>query len=386
MLRRLVLLSLLLLGSAGSAFALPGAGPDSILDVFDVETGAARLGENPFRATVRNRSDSALLVVVDLRTEPGLWMGSNIQRQTGVEVPAGSTRRIEGWYLFPVMSDEARLRVRIGPGERIRVGEWDLLRVTAVAFERWYEVGAESPDALDPEERFTVLREGPLELYAWKGSPADERLGTIARERLDALEAIAGIVGVEPPEVRIVFYGDAETKVAHTGHTGLGRARGRTVVEVFGREERLDRYHELVHVVAGTTGSPPPLLSEGLAVHLAERLGGDALRPFGGSGRSADEVVCGVRRERRLVPVDSLLGYGNIPSGPDRSAVEYAEAGSFVRFLAVRGGMERFRSAYARLDEGVSAGENARRLRELYGEDLRSLEARWLEDVERACR
>lgn len=355
---------------------------DVVLEVLDLGFDAARLGENPFQIRLRNLSDTTVLALLDLRAVPGMWLLPNSQKQFPREFAPGEQGVIEGTFEFLRLSPEATLRVTVGPGEPREGG---FLGFGRIDFRRLYHVGRTSPDAYDPAEYFTIGRYGPLEIYAWKGSPAERRIESIAEERLGAVRAVEELLGVEAPErIRIVFYPDEERKIEQTGHRGVGWARGTTLVEVYGEDVQLDPYHELVHIIANALGSPPPLLTEGLAVYLTERLGGDALRFLGVPGTPVHRAACRLRDGTGYIPLADLLALDNIGSqdGADR---EYAEAGSFVKHLVERRGLARFREAYSALGADAGLEENLRQADRVYGVTLDELEIEWLKEIDQVC-
>jgi hypothetical protein len=368
-----VLLLPILLSSPLAAQAPPG---DTVVAVLDVDFGPARLGENPLTARLRNLTDTTVLLVMDLRAEPGMWLRRNEQRQFPVELGPGEERTVQGGFLFDRLSPEAVLRVSVGPSRTLANG-WQI--VDHADYSKRFPVGSTSPDAYDPGRDFTIRRQDPLEIYAWRGSLAEQRLDTIAAERLHAVAAVSEMLAVDPPDrIRLVFYPDEATKFAHTEHQGVGLAMGTTLVEVYNADVRLDPYHELAHVVAQAAGDPPAALNEGFAVYAAEELGGDALRFLGAPGVSSDTLVCRARGTPRFVPLEELLALGEIGSREERSLMEYGEAASFVRYLVDRGGMETFRRAYGTLSSGASWSENVAALQGLYGATLQELKRAWL--------
>lgn len=376
---------LVIVATAAGVLEPPRTAPvDTVLVVTDVAPGTARLGSNPFRATIRNSGDRTVTAVLDLRAEPGMWMIPNMQRQVSMELAPGEERVLEGTYEFRRLSREATLRARVGPGEAIEGGGHRLVRVD---YERIWEVGRESPDAYDPAEDFVQAHRGALELYAWRGSLAAENLDRIATERASAMRALQEILDVPAPDrVRMVFYADEGTKIEQTGHQGIGWATGSTIVEVHNDSIQLDPYHELAHIVAAEAGSSPAFLGEGFAIYATERLGADALRYLGSPGRTAHEVTCRARSEGRLIPLAELMALDNIGSDESRAGLEYAEAGSFVRFLVESRGLEGLRAAYGALAQDVDAEENVRRLEATTGASTEELERGWLESVSAACR
>jgi hypothetical protein len=359
------------------------ATPDAVLEVLEISLDTVRLGENSLGITVRNRSDAMVIALVDLRAVPGMWLLPNAQGQFSKELAAGDAGVIEGTFEFRRLSPEATLRVTVGPGEPREDGFFGFRRID---FQQIFHVGEPSPDAYDPAKYFAISRHGPLEIYAWKGSLAEHHIDAIAAERLGAVESIAQLLSVEAPErIRIVFYPDEVRKLDQTGHQGRGWARGTTLVEVYSEDVRLDPFHELVHVIAGALGSPPPILNEGLAIYASELLGADALRLLGFPDTPVHRAVCTFRNSPDYIPLADLLALHNIGSDENTAAREYAQAGSFVKYLVERHGWERFREAYRVLSAREDFEENLRRLHQVYGMAPGELESAWLQEVAQLC-
>ncbi len=367
--------------------ATPGTAQEATtagLSVTNIELGAVGIGENTFRATLTNIGEQAVLAVLDLRAVPGMWMIPNSQKQFGVRLAPRESRTVEESYRFQRLSVEGTLRVTVGPGEQRDNGGY---RIDRVDFMETYPVGRTSVAAYDPATSFTLLRRGPLELYAWKGSLAERDLQALASERLSSLRTIQELLGIEGPDtVRMVFYADEETKVEQTGHQGIGWAIGRTIVEVYNEQIQLDPYHELAHIVAEEVGSPAAALGEGFAIYVTERLGADALQWLGFPGRAVHEVVCDLNGTPEIISLTQLLAVDNIGTDESRAGREYAEAGSFVKHLIERHGLDRFREAYGTLSGSDGPGENIGRLEAIYGRTVEELEREWIADAADACR
>jgi hypothetical protein len=357
--------------------------PDTVLEVLEIGLETARLGQNSFEIRVRNRSDVMVMALLDLRAVPGMWLLPSAQQQFSKELAPAEEAVIEGTYEFRRLSPEATLRVTVGSGEP-RDGGFFGFR--GIDFQRVFDVGRTSPDAYDASEYFTISRHGPLEIYSWKGSLAERHLAAIAATRLGAIEAIEQLLGVEAPErIRIVFYADESHKIEQTGHQGRGWASGATLVEVYSEDVQLDPYHELVHVIAGALGSPPPILNEGLAIYASEFLGADALRLLGFPNTPVHRAACESWHGSAYIPLAELLALDNIGSQADRAPREYAQAGSFVRYVVERHGLDRFREAYRQLSARATTEENIHRLQQIYGIGLGDLESAWLREVEQLC-
>jgi hypothetical protein len=146
------------------------------------------------------------------------------------------------------------------------------------------------------------------------------------------------------------------------------------------RRGRAATVHEIVHVYAPNANR---FLAEGLAVYAHERLGGPTAYPnFGVSlhttaARHAQTDVAAL--ERLATP--SRLELDRLA---DREA--YLVAGSFVRFLIERHGLDTFRRLYAttplvpgQRDPGAPA-----RWQEIYGLDLGQLVKTWRNSLARS--
>jgi hypothetical protein len=145
-------------------------------------------------------------------------------------------------------------------------------------------------------------------------------------------------------KVTVLLFPDAESKQAWTGHTGMGWAVDEMLVEIRNAKESVDPAHELVHVIARSLGEPPALFSEGLAVYFQEgqRWNGyhvDAwCRAFASAGLLWPVVRLGSRSE--IGPADT------------QPQVTYPQAGSIVKFLIDRVGLEKFLEGYRALGTG----------------------------------
>jgi hypothetical protein len=356
------------------------------LTIRDIDVGSPMVGDNPFRATLVNDADTAVLAVLDLRATPGMWLLRNRQAQFAYRLGPGETRPIEATYVFERLSPEARLRVRLGPGHRTPAGYYVQDTVT---YQRWFPVGEHNPNALDVARLFVIRRAPPFEVFAWKGSLAASRIDEIVRKRRAAVDAVRAILNVEPPErIRLVFYPDSATKVEQTGHVGLGMTRDSTIVEIYNDHVQLDPFHELAHVLAGKIGEVPAMFNEGFAVYVSERLGADALRFLGDSGRTVYEAACRDLRAGRSFSLDSLSALSDIGPAESRPFVSYPEAASVVRYLIETYGVGTFRAIYRAL--AAATGSEAERtstvLRKVLGVSGDQLERGWRRTVGAACR
>ena len=130
--------------------------------------------------------------------------------------------------------------------------------------------------------------------------------------------------------------------------------------------------HEMIHVYAPNANR---FLAEGLAVYGHDLLGGPPAYPnFGKSlddiaGRSANrELAMALERTPTPNPLESV--------SPEGEAI----AGSFVKFLIERHGMDKFRTLYALTPLASmqrNPGEPAR-WQQVYGESYESIVDAWL--------
>jgi len=309
---------------------------------------------------------------------PGLWLRGNWQRGYRFVIPGGTTQTIRASYLFRRMTPMATLRIQLGPPSEDGGGT----SVPAPFYDTTLVVGARNPAATDPRLDFDHLATAHLELFAWRGSLAAQRLQALAASREAALSQVADLLAVAPPaQIRLVFYPDSASKTSQTGHIGAGFASGTTIVEIFNDSVQLDPFHEITHIVSYARGSPPALLDEGFAVYVSERLGADALKYLGAPGRTVAATVCAQRQAGALFPLPRLFRFTDIGSDSTRPDVSYPQAASVVAFLVERFGIERFRELYGRLESDTAVSIQRRNeavLAELYGMDSAALDSVWI--------
>ena len=207
-----------------------------------------------------------------------------------------------------------------------------------------------------------VVEEG-----GWPGAPAGaDTAGAVADRASEWAGAVAAHLGRPVPEtVGVVLHPSP----------GVAWTQGTTVHLYQGTDGGVDLGqlpHELVHVVAGM--SPSRFLSEGLAVHVAARVGLGA--PCWPCYRLAPELwLAHLRRRRALPALEELIGEaqplrlrdgGLGPEARRRAWELYVVAGAFTGFLFET--MER-----TRFWAGYSAGAAWRD-----GTELVVLRDRWL--------
>jgi prepilin-type processing-associated H-X9-DG protein len=220
-----------------------------------------------------------------------------------------------------------------------------------------------------------------FDTYYFKGSAAEREIDRITQQREQGYRGICAFLGTDS-DVRIclVFFEDGQTKQRQTGHQGAGWAYGNTIVEVYNEKERLDPYHETVHILTGPLGNPPALFNEGFAVYMSERLGAHALASLGGGQATVHQRAKELKSRGEWIELPELLRFVEIGSKASRPPVAYAEAASFVKFLIDTHGRDKFLQAYRTLRNSRSASvheANIRKLEEIYGRSLEKLQQQW---------
>ena len=220
-----------------------------------------------------------------------------------------------------------------------------------------------------------------FDIYYPKDSTAAREIEQIAQHRDKGFTEICRFLGRDSDvRIRMVLFEDGRTKQEATGHQGAGWAFGNTIVEVYNEQEKLDPYHETVHILMGPFGNPPALFNEGFAVYMSERLGAHALESLGGGQATIRQRAGELKDRGEWIELEELLGYTEIGSRATRPPVSYAEAASFVKFLIDTYGKDKFLQAYRTLrnsnDKAVQQ-ENTRKLSQIYGQTLEALERQW---------
>src|SRR5208283_4252509 len=344
------------------------------LTIKSLDLGEARPGINHFSAVVANKTANIVMLAVDLRAEPGLWF-LNVQRAYPFLIwPHGETT-IEASYEFVRLADESTLRVRFFFPEVKAGGATDFL---PPFFGKTYFLGKQNP-AADVTRLFERHDTKHFQIYCARTSPAAQNVEAIGNEREAAYEKISKLLGVEYPEpIILALYSDPESKRHDTRHIGDGLALGNNMVEIYGK---IDPYHELTHVLAGRLGDPPAMLNEGLAVYVSESMGADALKQLGSPGLKLDDAVAAHRKQGQFILLDELFTFTDIGPDSSRPTISYPEAGSFVKFLILNYGLEKFRQAYKSLENGDSADtirKNRETFRTIYGKFPADTERGWL--------
>jgi len=220
-----------------------------------------------------------------------------------------------------------------------------------------------------------------FDIYFFKDSTTAKEIDRIAEQRDKGYRETCRFLGRDSDvRIRLIFFEDAKRKQRETGHQGAGWAVGTTIVEVYNEKEKLNPYHEAVHILMGPYGSPPAAFNEGFAVYMSERLGAPALSAMGGGQLSVYRRARELKENNEWIPLEELLTYTEIGSKESRPLVAYPEAASFVKFLIETYGKDKFLRAYKDLQnssiEDVQE-HNKDTLEKIYGKPLRELEKEW---------
>jgi hypothetical protein len=246
---------------------------------------------------------------------------------------------------------------------------------------KWMRVTAEGDwkEHLLPNMQKRVTKH--FDIYYFKDSTAEKQIDKIVKQREKGFEEICRFLGKDS-DVRIcmVFFEDGKTKQFETGHTGAGWAYGTTIVEIYNEEQKLDPYHETIHILMGEYGNPPALFNEGFAVYMSERLGAHGREDSGGGQSTIYERVRELKAKGEWIDLEELITYTEIGSKESRPLVAYPEAAAFVKFLIDKYGKDKFLRAYKTLrnyDGRIVRQQNIETLEQIYGKSLAELEKEW---------
>jgi hypothetical protein len=173
----------------------------------------------------------------------------------------------------------------------------------------------------------------------------------------------------------MVLFEDGQTKYKATGHRGLGWGFDNTIVEIYNEKQKMDPYHETVHILMDTFGQPPALLDEGFAVYMSDYLSRSDSAKATSIGAWFYNSSKELKNKDQLIDLQKLLTYRDVSRGD-----VYAEAGSFVGFLIDTYGKDKFLQTYKSLENSRDKKiqeNNIILLQQIYGESLTELEKKW---------
>jgi hypothetical protein len=220
-----------------------------------------------------------------------------------------------------------------------------------------------------------------FDIYYFEDSTAEKEIEQIAEEKNKGFEEVCDFLNTKSDQqIKMIFFEDGNTKQMATGHQGAGWAFGNTIVEIYNEQQKLDPYHETVHVLMRDFGNPPALFTEGFAVYMSERLGAHALKSLRGGESSIYERVRELKAKNEWIPLEELITYTEIGSKKSRSSVSYPQAASFVKFLIDTYGKDKFLAAYKKLKNSgkkKTQQKNVKKLANIYGKSLNELKKQW---------
>jgi hypothetical protein len=220
-----------------------------------------------------------------------------------------------------------------------------------------------------------------FDIYFFRDSTAARQIEQIAQDKERGYKEICGFLGADPNvRIRLVLFEDKAAKHWETGHQGMGWAYDKTIVEVYNEKESLDPFHETVHILMGSVGSPPALFNEGFAVYMSQRLGARALEDLSGGHATIDERARELKGRGEWTELAELMSYTEIGSAESRPPIAYPEAASFVKFLVDTYGKDKFLQVCRTLknsDNQDVCAQNTAELAAIYGESWPQLQAAW---------
>jgi hypothetical protein len=168
----------------------------------------------------------------------------------------------------------------------------------------------------------------------------------------------------------------------YTSRSHMGQATGRDNTNGFAEPGRFAVHtlwawdnHEPVHVYSALVGRPSDFFNEGIAVAFqTDPAAGDFESRF--NGLQVHDAAGAYRRQGQLPPLEQIVdtqGFRNIPD----SVLAYRVAGSFVRFLIDRDGIEAVKAFFRTGNVGDSRQIIGERFREAFGRSLAEAESGW---------
>lgn|GEM_PF-1887812 len=225
-----------------------------------------------------------------------------------------------------------------------------------------------------------MLRATPhYTIFYFPNSTAEREIESICTEREMVYEKVVELLKFDKEiTIDLYFYEDGKTKAAETGHTGAGWAYGNAIVEIYNAHEKINPFHELVHIIAHAKyGHSVSAFSEGLAVYACNQF--DAAGYEDGIN---DEYVSKVRHfysSGQLFGLVDLLGL-QIGSVESRPGVSYPQAAAFVHYAIDVLGKGAFFELYAALQADYTEFgviENVAKIEQAFGSGIADIEAGW---------
>jgi hypothetical protein len=352
---------------------------DRGLSVIDVTVPEMAWGSNTLQIRLANRDDRPHNVEVDVQGRHTSIQAGGVGWQTSYVIGADQEETVLREFVVKPLPGRFRARVTIRDlSDGVLLHRHDYFGELPVDNPRINPLRRYPPMVAAGRPEYPPFAKVALEHFVIYYLPNDE----YTRSRLDELKAerervyrelVEKLRPAETGRIALILFPDEDTKFVHTGHRGIGWAPGgNAIVEVFNAATRVDPYHELVHILAGSLGNPPALLNEGLAV--AFQVGATW------NGYHVDAWSKAFETHHLLLPLHEVLAFTEIGSEQSRPAIAYPQAGSFVRYLILTHGFDKVRAAYQTLqrgrDEAIAAANNAK-LAAIFGTGIDGLEKGW---------
>jgi hypothetical protein len=168
----------------------------------------------------------------------------------------------------------------------------------------------------------------------------------------------------------------------------MGEATGKSSTNGFAEPERFTIHtlwawdnHEPVHVYTALIGRPSDFFNEGIAVAFqTDPAAGNYASMF--NGQQVHAACAEYRRLGLLLPLDQIIESSGFRAVTD-SVLSYREAGSFVRYLIDRDGLDRMKAFFRASSVSDSRATIRDRFRTAFDRSLDEAERDWLTSLPR---
>lgn len=230
--------------------------------------------------------------------------------------------------------------------------------------------GCGSTSPASPSQFLTATMETAH--FSYRYTPGDSLQD--ARQEAHHVWAIAQLGVVLSQKV---IYNKYTSRAQMSEATGRGNTNAFAEPEIFTVHTPFSwENHETVHVYTSLIGRPSDFFNEGIAVAFqTDPIAGDFESRF--NGQQVHEAVADYRKLKVAPPLDQIVETNGFRVIPD-STMSYRIAGSFVRFLIDRRGIERVKTFFR-----ISGASDARiviqqRFEAAFDQPLSAAEAEWI--------
>ena len=332
-----------------------------------LDLGERKWGVNKYMLSVRNLTPNRLALKLHIWTFYETARGA-IYLKTKFELKPKEISILDGWYLISLDHGKLKVAVTIIDEKDKVLARKTIDDFTSIPNEREGKILS----VFNKTYAFFRHRESKhFVVYFMHPSEAEKYIGDLVKLRENVVAKIMSVLQVQlRGKIIIFFYPTEMTKLSLIFHSGLGLAYKNTIAEVFMASQNLDPYHELTHAVARQIGSPPALLSEGLAVFM--QMGSRY------EGKDIDAICAENLTKGRLIPLEVLFNYTEIGSQESQFDISYPEAASFVKYIVQKYGIDKFKKIYSRMKSPTDSFQQVTNLKTFDNVCKRSLA--WLEE------